>query len=40
MVPGMGCKLTLGVYDKKDAITVPAAAVFEDDARANATWCT
>ena len=27
-----GCKLTLVVYDKKNAITVPASAVFEDDA--------
>ena len=32
VVPGMGCKLNLVVYDKKDALTVPASAVFEDDA--------
>ena len=32
IVPGMNCKLTLVVYDKKDALTVPADAVFEDAA--------
>lgn len=32
VVPAMSCKLTLVVYDKKNAITVPADAVFEDDA--------
>ena len=32
IVPGMACKLTLSVCDKKDAITVPATAVFEDEA--------
>ncbi len=32
IVPGMGCKITLIAYDKKNAITVPASAVFEDDA--------
>ncbi|MFO7908316.1 MAG: hypothetical protein R6U98_37110, partial [Pirellulaceae bacterium] len=31
IVPAMSCDLTLVVYDKKDAITVPADAVFEDD---------
>ncbi|MFW6170874.1 MAG: hypothetical protein ACODAD_10330, partial [Planctomycetota bacterium] len=31
IVPAMSCKLTLVVYDKKDAITVPAKAVFQDD---------
>ena len=29
IVPGMNCKLTIVAYEKKDAITVPAAAVFE-----------
>ncbi len=33
VVPGMSCKLTLVAYDKQDAITVPAAAVFEDEAK-------
>jgi len=32
IVPGMGCKLTLVIHDKADAITVPAKAVFENDA--------
>ena len=32
VVPGMACKLTLIAYEKKDAITVPAAAVFENAA--------
>lgn len=32
VVPGMQCKVTLVAYDKKDAIAVPAGAVFEDDA--------
>ena len=31
IVPGMGCKVTLVAYDKKDALTVPAGAVFEDE---------
>ncbi len=30
IVPGMGCKLTLVAYEKDNAITVPAAAVFAD----------
>lgn len=30
IVPAMNCELTLVVYDKKDAIAVPAKAVFED----------
>ncbi len=33
VVPGMSCKLTLVAYEKKDAITVPATAVFEDEAQ-------
>ena len=33
VVPGMSCKLTLVAYDKQDAITVPATAVFEDEAK-------
>ena len=32
VVPGMACKLTLIAYEKKDAITVPAAAVFDNPA--------
>jgi multidrug resistance efflux pump len=32
VVPGMGCQLTFVVYDKQDALTVPPAAVFEDEA--------
>jgi Cu(I)/Ag(I) efflux system membrane fusion protein len=30
IVPGMNCKLTLVAYEKEDAITVPAAAVFAE----------
>jgi HlyD family secretion protein len=32
VVPGMACKLTFTAYEKKDALTVPAAAVFENPA--------
>ena len=32
VVPGMACKLTLVAYDKKDAIAIPATAVFENPA--------
>jgi RND family efflux transporter MFP subunit len=32
IVPGMTCKLTLVAYEKKEAMAVPAAAVFEDEA--------
>jgi multidrug efflux pump subunit AcrA (membrane-fusion protein) len=30
VVPGMSCQVTLVAYDKADALTVPAKAVFED----------
>ncbi|MHB8973943.1 MAG: efflux RND transporter periplasmic adaptor subunit [Pirellulaceae bacterium] len=32
VVPGMACKLTLLAYEKKDAIAIPATAVFENPA--------
>ena len=32
VVPGMACKLTLVAYEKKDAIAIPATAVFENPA--------
>jgi multidrug resistance efflux pump len=32
IVPGMACKLTLVAYEKKDAIAIPATAVFENPA--------
>ena len=32
VVPGMACKLTVVAYEKKDALTVPAAAVFDNPA--------
>lgn len=32
VVPGMGCKLQLVVYNNENALTVPAGAVFENEA--------
>ncbi|MHB0958077.1 MAG: efflux RND transporter periplasmic adaptor subunit [Pirellulaceae bacterium] len=32
VVPGMACKLTLVAYEKKEAIAIPATAVFENPA--------
>ncbi len=32
VVPGMSCKLVVTAYETKDALTLPAAAVFEDPA--------
>jgi len=38
IVPGMNCTLKLVSYLKKDALTVPAAAVFTDEADGEATF--
>jgi len=38
LVPGMNCSVKLTAYEKKDALTVPAAAVFSDGTDEAATY--